>query len=102
MAAEMEELQALEKSNKRRNEHLEHVRTKNFSQKEEWLRAIIREDREVVSQNFSNLEDLRQKFIMGLYYRVFPIEVLPLSLADEGAEGRSRKRDKGYYLAHCN
>ena len=85
--SEIEELQALEKRNKKKNDHLRHVRTKNFSQKEEWLRAVISEDRQLVSEYYSRLEGLRQTFIQGLYQRVFPMEVLPLSLADEGAEG---------------
>ncbi len=90
MAAELVELQALENSNKSRTERLKYVRTKNFSQKEEFLRAVIREGTDAVSQNFSNLEDMRRNFITGLYYMVFPIEVLPLSLADEGADGKNR------------
>ena len=84
---ELEELRVLDKTNSRRSDHLKHVQSKNFSQKEEALNSYIGKDREASQWSSSKLEASRKKFITGLYRQVFPIEVLPLSHEDQGAEG---------------
>lgn len=81
----------MEKSYKRRSEHLRKVNSKDFPQKEKKLRGSIEENRGVVFQNYSMLKILRQEFILGLYHQIFTIEVLPLSRDDEGAEGKGNR-----------
>jgi hypothetical protein len=84
---ELEELQLLEKTNRRRAERLEHVGGKNFQQKERVMALGIAEERRALGERLSELVVVRQKLISDLYHRVFPMEVLPLSNADAGAEG---------------
>lgn len=78
----------MEKSNARRSDHLKHVRSKNFAKKEETLKEYLMKDTEVSQKRVLRLEVCRKTFIAGLNEKVFPIEVLPLSHEDEGAEGK--------------
>lgn len=84
---ELEELQLLEKANRRRAERLKQVGSKDFQHKETKVAMGIAEEREVLEERLSELVDVRQRFITELYRKVFPMEVLPLSDADAGAEG---------------
>lgn len=86
--AELEELQLLEKTNKRRSERLKHVGAKDFHHKERKMALGIAEERKALEERLSELVSVRQRFITELYHRVFPMEVLPLSNADAGAEGQ--------------
>ena len=49
----------------------------------------IAKEREVLETRLSELEGVRRRFVTELYHKVFPMEVLPLSDADAGAEGQS-------------
>lgn len=85
----MEELLLLEKSNTQRSERLKRVQGKDFSSKERRINAGIMEDRKKADSLSAELTTVRRGFITDLYRRVFPIEVLPLSASDAGAEGRT-------------
>ena len=87
ISTELDTLRVLDKANARRSEHLKHVRSKNFPEKEESLKTCIEKDREASERSMLCLERYRKSFITDLHRKVFPIEVLPLSHKDEGAEG---------------
>ena len=87
MCLELEEVQLLEKTNHRRTERLKQVSGKDFSQKEQTLLSDISEDQKRAAEKLNEVVDGRRSFLTELYTKVFPIEVLPLSAEDEGAEG---------------
>ena len=88
ICAETEEVQLLDKTNRRRSDRLKRVDGKNFPQKEKAVHSEILEDQKVAAEKLDELVEVRRSFLANLYLRVFPIEVLPLSEEDEGAEGQ--------------
>lgn len=88
--AELEAVQLLTKENKKRDERLRRVRGKDFCLKETRLSTDVMEDKRVAAEKSVELVSARKAFITGLYQKIFPIEVLPLSSADAGAEGEKR------------
>ena len=84
----MEELQSLTKTNSRRRERLRRVGNKDFAQKEKRQAVATLQEKQLLEEKMSEVVALRRQFITGLYHRVFPIEVLPLSHADAGNEGK--------------
>ncbi len=82
-------MQLLEKANRRRGDRLRQVGGKNFSQKEKFLRSEIVEDQKRAAEKLNELVEVRRSFLNELYLKVFPIEVLPLSEEDKGAEGQT-------------
>ncbi len=91
--SDLEKVQLLEKNNRRRLERLKRVHkrvhNKDFAKKENSLRSNIAVDQAQATRQFAELVATRREFITQLYHRVFPIEVLPLSDEDAGAEGMS-------------
>lgn len=67
---------------------MKQVGAKDFSLKEKSLSSGILEDKLLAGEKLAELVAVRQRFITELYQNVFPIEVLPLSNADAGAEGQ--------------
>ena len=79
----------MEKTNRRRSDRLKHVSGKDFSQKEQTLHSEIVEDQKRAAEKLNEVVEARRGFLTELYTKVFPIEVLPLSEEDKGADGKT-------------